>query len=181
MLLAVFVAADSVYVKKPSKLPYYIMLTSSGLSAGMFVTGTVMLLSSSEGSPAYNLGGFLVLSGAFLLASSTTLSRIMYNDYKGGAISCCVKSASCALLLGASYFYEDGSEFDPLTAGAFSLSTVGCVSSSVYDAMDVYNVANMKVKTVEIIRKDTVYDTVKVVKRVVEKDTGYSVHGVIQV
>ncbi len=168
MLTLLFVSGieDSVFVRKPNKLPYYAMIGSSALSAIMFGTGTVMAL-SSEDAQGQLIGGILLSLGAFLFASSTTIARFVYGEYVGGAVSCCIKSASCAILIGSSYIKREDESFDPLSAAAFSVSSLGCASASIYDAMNVHNMANMKVKVVEIVRIDTVYDTVKTV----EKDT----------
>ncbi len=161
-MLLVALAVDSVYVERPSKFPYYLTLASSVLSTAMVGGGSFLALAShSEG--LQTLGGLVITAGALLFATSTTVSRFLYGDYGGGVVSCCVKTGSCALISATTLV--GGDSFNVVSAAGFTLSSIGCMTSSAYDMMFVYNVANMKVKTVEVVRMDTVYDTVRVRER----------------
>ncbi len=150
------------YVERPSKTPYYLALASSALSTVMAGSGSFLVL-SSENEGAQTLGGALITTGALLFAVSTTVSRLLYGDYRGGAISCCVKTGSCALITATAMV--GGEDFNAISAAGFTLSSLGCLTSSAYDMLFVHNVANMRVKTVEIVKMDTVYDTVRVRER----------------
>lgn len=161
-MLLLALAVDSVYVERPSRVPYYLTLASSALSTAMVGGGSFLVLSSDDERNGL-LGGLLITAGALVFAVSTTVSRLLYGDYRGGATSCCVKTGSCALLTAS--MLVGGDSFNVVSAAGFTLSSLGCLTSSAYDMLFVHNVANMKVKTVEVVRMDTVYDTVRVRER----------------
>ena len=160
---------DSIYVRRPSKGPYYTLLGASALSLALGGSGVVIGLTAKD-ERTKDLGTALFVAGGLLFTVSTTLARFMYGDYRGGTISCCIKGGACVLLTGASVMYDSTDVSLPVAVGT-ALSYLACLTSSIYDAMEVHNIANMKVKLVEVVRYDTVSDTVYDTVRVKERDT----------